>query len=339
MTWDFIGQEWAVELLQKHIARSATRQAYLFTGPDGIGRRTLALRFAQALNCQNPPVPGEACGVCRACTGILKEQQSDLSIVRRSAERTRILIEQIRELQRTLALSPYESKYRIALLLDFQEATEDAQNALLKTLEEPPDRVILLLTAESAESLLPTITSRCEQIRLRPLRPALLAGQLERVESLTTAPAEILAQIAGGCPGRAISLGRSADFFRKRQERIQDGLDLLHQDTVERFAFADKTARRGEKMNQARDELRLLLQAWTVLWRDLYLVSSGAEGYLTNCDFRDGISAAAGGIHPPDALGCLKELNAALWKLDNNANLRLLLEVSLMGWPTLARQD
>ncbi len=185
MQWNFIGQEWAVDLLRKHITRNTTRQAYLFTGPQGIGRRTLALRFAQALNCQNPPAPGEACGTCRACKGILKEEQADLSVIRRNPERTRILIEQVRDLQHTLALAPYESKTRIALLVNFQEATEDAQNALLKVLEEPPDRVILILTAESAESLLPTISSRCEQIRLRPLKPAELASALQGVDGLT----------------------------------------------------------------------------------------------------------------------------------------------------------
>ena len=213
MDWNYIGQEWAVGLLQKHISRGTTRQAYLFTGPQGIGRRTLALRFAQALNCQNPPTPGEVCGVCRACKGICKDQQADLSISAETPDRTRILIEQIRALQHALALAPYESKDRIALLLNFQEATEDAQNALLKVLEEPPDRVMLLLTAESAESLLPTISSRCEHIRLRPFRPSDLAEALQNVEGLKTAPVDNLAHIADGCPGSAIELGRSGDLF------------------------------------------------------------------------------------------------------------------------------
>lgn len=131
MAWNYIGQEWAVDLLKKHIIRNTTRQAYLITGPQGIGRRTLALRFAQALNCQKPPTAGEACGTCRACTGIRKEEQADLTIVRRNPERTRILIEQVRDLQHTLALAPYESSTRVALLVNFPEATEDAQNALL----------------------------------------------------------------------------------------------------------------------------------------------------------------------------------------------------------------
>ena len=338
MDWDFIGQEWAVSLLKKHIALGNTRQAYLFTGPQGIGRRTLALRFAQALNCQDPPTPGEACGVCRPCKGFQKGEWSDLSIVQRDSDRTRILIEQIRGLQHTLALAPYESKYRIALLINYQEATEDAQNALLKLLEEPPVRVILLLTAESAESLLPTISSRCEQIRLRPLKPVKLAESLEKVEGLKTAPLEQLAHISGGCPGRAIELGRSDELLRKRRDSIEEGFNLIHTGIVERFSYAEKAARRNEKMNQNRDELRLLLQAWTSLWRDIYLASSSANYYMTNIDFSNEIKSTSAGVNAADALACLKELSSGLWKLDNNANLRLLMEIILLAWPKLEKQ-
>jgi DNA polymerase-3 subunit delta' len=337
MHWNYIGQEWAVDLLRKHISRNTSRQAYLFTGPQAIGRRTLALRFAQALNCQNPPAPGEACGTCRVCKGIQKEEQADLSIIRRSPERTRILIEQVRELQHTLALAPYESNTRIALLVNFQEATEDAQNALLKVLEEPPDRVMLILTAESAESLLPTITSRCEQIRLRPLRPSDLANALQGVDGIKTAPIDQLAHISDGCPGRAIALGTSKELYQDRRERLNEGMELLQNDLIGRFAYAERTARRNEKMNHTRDELRLTLHAWSGLWRDIYLAGSGADAYQINIDFKDEIARAAETMKPAEALGCLKELTSALWKLENNANLRLLLEVVLLGWPVLEK--
>ncbi len=337
MGWNYIGQDWAVDLLQKHIQRNTTRQAYLITGPQGIGRRTLALRFAQALNCQNPPAAGKACGTCRICKGILKEEQADLSIVRRNPERTRILIDQVRELQHTLALAPYESNTRVALLVNFQEATEDAQNALLKLLEEPPDRVILILTAESAESMLPTISSRCEQIRLRPMKPAELAKALQDREGINTAPAGELAHISAGCPGRAIALGSSKELYRERKARLTEGLELLQSDVIARFAYAERISRRNEKMNQTRDELRLTLQNWSGLWRDIYLAGSGVENFLMNIDLKEEITNAAGVIAAPVALSCLRETAAALWKLDNNANLRLLLEVLLLGWPELER--
>ncbi len=115
-------------------------------------------------------------------------------------------------------------------------------------------------------------------------------------------------------------------------------MELLQSDLVGRFTYAERTAKRNEKMNQTRDELRLTLQAWSGLWRDIYLAGSGADAYLINIDFKDEILRTENAVKPAEALGCLKEITSALWKLDNNANLRLLLEVVLMGWPVLRKQ-
>ena len=168
MSWNLIGHEWAEKILRQHLISGDVHHAYLFTGAPGVGRRSLALEFARALNCANPPTPGEACGVCSICKHIALMQQADLHIVAPETNGGMIKVDQIRDLQRSLILTPYEAKYRIALLLNFQRANANAQNALLKTLEEAPRKVILLLTADSTESLLPTISSRCEILRLRP---------------------------------------------------------------------------------------------------------------------------------------------------------------------------
>jgi hypothetical protein len=146
----------------RHIANGSVRHAYLFCGPPGVGRRSLALRFVQALNCVQPPAPGEACGQCRMCEQTWRMQLPDLHLIQIAEDAQTIKVEQVRELQRLLALAPYQARYRVALLLGFEKATAGAQNALLKTLEEAPEKAILLLTADSPDNLLPTITSRCE---------------------------------------------------------------------------------------------------------------------------------------------------------------------------------
>jgi DNA polymerase-3 subunit delta' len=134
MAWNLVGHDWAVSLLARHIQTSNVKHAYLFCGPEGIGRRSLALRFAQALTCQNKQSPAEPCLACQSCQRFFGMQHPDLFIISAPDPGREIRIEQIRGLQHDLSLAPYEAPYRIGLLLDFQNANANAQNAMLKTL-------------------------------------------------------------------------------------------------------------------------------------------------------------------------------------------------------------
>src|SRR5215208_3233806 len=117
--WNLIGNDWAVDMLKKHIVNGTTRHAYLFAGPPGLGRRTLAVRFAQALNCPTPSEPGVPCGKCRDCKQIAAMQHVDLTVVQANAEGGTLKVDQIRETRRTLVLKPYGARYRVALFLRF----------------------------------------------------------------------------------------------------------------------------------------------------------------------------------------------------------------------------
>ena len=147
--WDLAGHEWAVDMLKKHVIHGTTRHAYLFCGPPGLGRRTLALRFAQALNCTTPLEAGIPCGQCRDCKQIEAMQHADLTVVQADSEGGILKVDQIRDTRKTLTLKPYMSKFRVALFLRFQEANDNAANALLKTLEEAPSYAVLILTADN----------------------------------------------------------------------------------------------------------------------------------------------------------------------------------------------
>src|SRR3990172_318398 len=280
MKWEIIGHDWAVSALREHVASGQQRHAYLFTGPRGVGRRTLALRFAQALNCTQPLAPGEPCGTCRACTLIEKMQHPDLAVVQAEEEGSTLKVDQVRELGRSLALAPYQARYRLALLLRFEEAHISAASALLKTLEEPAERVILLVTAESSEALLPTVVSRCEVLRLRPVPYEIVSAGLQARLGLPAERARLLAQLSGGRPGYALRLHGSPEIMQRREQSLVDHFQLLSKGRVERFAYAEKLAR---------DKAALVdvLQTWLSLWRDVLLKAGGASTPPTNADQRE----------------------------------------------------
>lgn len=335
MEWNILGHEWAAELLARHIAREEARHAYLFCGPPGVGRRTLALRFAQALNCTNPPQPGQPCRACRDCTQTGLMQHPDLSILQVEEDSTMLKIEQVRELQRILSLMPYQGRRRVALLLRFEEANANAQNALLKTLEEAPQKVVLLLTADAPENLLPTIVSRCEVLRLRPLPLEQLSAALHKNWQVAPDDARRLAHLAGGRPGAALRMLANPDEVEQHQSLLEDLLRLAASSRRERFTYAVQF--KGDRdLEKTREKLRRALLAWLSFWRDVLLCSSGSGAPLTNLDWTPQIQRIAVQLSLAQARARVVDLERGLSRLDANVNTQLLAEVILLDWPKIS---
>ncbi len=326
-SWNIFGHDWAVEMLQQHVAQQKLRHAYLLTGPAGVGRRTLALRLAQALNCPSPTAPGVPCGACRTCKQIEAGQNVDLMLVQAENEGGTLKVEQVREVQKFLALKPYSSPYKIVIFVRFQEANANAQNALLKTLEEAPAYALLLLTAENVEQLLPTIASRCEILRLRPLAAGLVTEFLQ-AHQVDVERARLLAHLAGGRPGYALRLAGDETTLAFRAEKLDDLPRLLAAKRRERFAYA-------EKMSKDKDGLRQSLLIWLSYWRDVLMKASGAGAEPINIDRADQIGALAVQVDLPTARRVTAALENALGQLERNVNARLLSEVLLLDWPKI----
>jgi DNA polymerase III subunit delta' len=328
MNWGLIGHGWAVNLLAEHVAHHAERHAYLITGPSGVGRRTLGLRFAQALYCLKPPVPGEPCRKCSTCKRIERMVHPDLAVVQAEQEGHVLKIDQVRELQHNLSLAPYEGRYRLAMVLRFEEANANAANALLKTLEEPPTQVVVILTANNAESLLPTIVSRCEVIRLRPVAIEETSMGLQNIKGITKEQSEKLAHLADGRPGYAIRLFEQPGLLEQRQAWLDDLLRLLTSPRRERFAFA-----RGIVENK--EDLRNELLVWLTFWRDVLICVSGVNQSITNLDLSTQVQKLAKATELKKVHFYVGAIEQTMDKIDRNVNARLAMEVLFMDLPRI----
>jgi DNA polymerase-3 subunit delta' len=326
-----IGHDWAVEMLAGGLRHGRTGHAYLITGPGQIGKTTLARAFAQALNCEDGDVGRRPCGQCRACQLIAADRHPDVRLVSGEVSgrgKLTLKIEQIRALQQDLNLAPYEGRWKVAILRQFDAANPSAANAFLKTLEEPPRQVILLLTASESDALLPTISSRCRTIGLRPLPAPVIIDALQSRWRAAPEQARLLAALADGRLGWAVQALQNPDLLKTRQEHLDALREAVDGGRVARFELADKLARKPENLPP-------ILLTWVSWWRDLLLLAWGNvhPERLSNIDQSHTLQQLAQRWPPDHILHSLKQTEKTIGYLEQNANTRLAVENLLLQYP------
>ncbi|MEW5986193.1 MAG: DNA polymerase III subunit delta' C-terminal domain-containing protein, partial [Chloroflexota bacterium] len=240
--------------------------------------------------------------------------------------KTTLKIDQIRELQQELNLAAYEAHWKVAILRQFETATPGAANAFLKTLEEPPAGVVLLLTAADADTLLPTIRSRCRIITLRPLSVELVERSLAGRWHVPPDKAHLLAHLSGGRLGWAVQAAADPSLLETRAAHLAALQTALRGRRVARFSLAAKLAEDAEALPP-------VLQTWQSWWRDLALLVQGEGGSLTNVDQQAELEELAYRWRPEQVLASLKQTREALGQLERNANTRLVMECLFLFYP------
>ncbi len=329
-SWPVYGHDWAVEHLHKAILNGRVRHAYLIVGTESIGRETLARAFAMALNCTAEDETIRPCGECRACKLIASGNHPDLLYSELDTTTGSLKIEEVRAVTGKIALKPYEARYRIAIFRDFDRARPQAQDALLKTLEEPPPQALLILIAPSTESLLPTITSRSQVVHLRPLSVQSIQDALIQHKGAAPEQAELLARLSGGRMGWAIRALEDPDILDQRTTAFDLLENLLGMSRAKRFEVAD---------DLSKDKLALypLLELWQTYWRDVLLLTQGGSSQPANLDRQAAMERLMATTPTDEALNALKATRTLLHNLSFNMNLRLALEVMFLDYPGLRR--
>jgi len=327
MTWQIVGHEWAVSLLRRRLAAGRISHAYLFTGPPQIGKTLMARTLAQALNCPEPDPP---CGRCPACTRIANGSYPDVRIVKGEGAGEGLKIDQVRALQREAALFPYEGHKRVFILRRMDLASTEAANALLKTLEEPPAHVVLILTAVDVDALPPTVLSRCQRLDFRPLGRGRIEAALREM-GVSGDQARLLAGLSAGRIGWAIDAGRGDGraILARRQRELDQLVRALPAGAIERLNLAQSL---GRDARAGRETLEL----WAAWWRDLLLLSGRGDGPVVNVDRLPELRSMA----RPERLGqvwaTLQALQSAAAQIEDNVSPRLALEgllLKLPRWP------
>jgi DNA polymerase-3 subunit delta' len=329
---DVIGHEWAVEVLQAAIRHDRVGHAYLITGAAQVGKTTLAITFAQALNCTAETLSNRPCGRCRPCKLIASGRHPDVRLVTGETSGRGIVttkIDQIRQLQQELNLTAAEARYKVAILRQFETANPSAANAFLKTLEEPPNNVVLILTAADSETLLPTISSRCRTIGLRPLSTTVVEGALTERWQVPPEKAHLLAHLADGRLGWAVETTHDPAILAKRDEQLSSLHEALRGSRVDRFILANRLSRKPEILPD-------LFRIWLSWWRDLTLLCNDSSHIdaISNIDQKALMIELVDIWTATDVVRYLRQTERAIWQLKHNANTRLAVENLLLGYPT-----
>jgi len=349
--WHTFGHPGAVRYLARSLETRRIAHAYLITGPEHVGKHSLATDLARAVNCEPSPdlfgdAPPPPCGRCQPCDRIDRGLHADVRVIAlETAEQGEeagdtaarghklIGIDQIRDVLHEASLKPFEGRRRVFIVDGAELMSSPAANAFLKTLEEPAEDVLMILLATSVGALPETITSRCQRIELRPVPVGVIAtGLAERFGVDDEQLAGRLARLARGRPGAAVTMLSDPTAFDRHAQAGLRLLGVLTGNLEERFRYARDLSR---NFRRDREPVAAELDLWLDWWRDVLLIKHGLRDALTNTEWAGGLDAVAGALDTAGAVAAAEAVAETRSALDANATPRLALEVLMLDLPSV----
>ena len=319
-----VGHRRLLSLLSRAVARGTLPPALLLAGPAGIGKRRAAVAIAEAVNCLKPVETAEfardGCGECAACRRIQRGVHPDVIVIE-PGDMGSIKIEQVRDVIDRSEYRPFEGRRRVVIIDEADALMQAAQNALLKTLEEPPSASMFVLVSSIPDALLPTVRSRCSRLRFAALPPAEVADVLRRDHGYSEQDARAVAVDAEGSVGRALQ-SESADLVDAREgaQRLLDYTARAGDPSRRLDAARDVTAKRSTSAGE-RDQLTACLRALGSLLRDVGILAAGGDRSLIgNSDLEPQLASLAQSFDSRRSASAYAAVDEALAALERNAS-------------------
>ena len=299
-----------------------------------MGKTTLALDIARAVSCDADDRPCSECGQCRRISSGL---HPDMRIVglekaRSGRLRTLISIEQVRDVQRETSLLPYEGRYRVIIFENAELFSEEAANSLLKTLEEPPERVLIILLTTDVRALLPTIVSRCRLVQLRPVSSAAIVEILTDRKGVAPDRAQEIAGLASGRVGWAVRAAEDPDMLKRVSDVLDEVESVVRSPLTERFDYAAGLA---DRFPGDRRSVYSELELWLSWWRDVLLIGQQKPELVSNVGRTDSLRHAAERLSSASVTDAIRTVMRTTFLLERNVAPRLALEGMMLKLPTV----
>lgn len=315
-----VGHQSIIYNLQNIIMRKNIGHSYLFEGPKSIGKSKVAQIFAKALLCEKQQ--GYPCNSCSSCVKFDTGNHPDVYI--NKAEGETFKKEQIDDIQKSINILPYEGQRKIYILEDIDKITKQAQNSFLKTLEEPPQYVIILMTVTNSHSLLPTIISRCQVIKFSPLEQKKIIDLLMKRYHITEDEATIISSFSNGIVGKAINIAESNEFKDIREETITIIDEILNSDKVRLFTLREFFINQKEGIEGILD----LMVTW---FRDLLILKElDNHQFIINIDKKSLLTSHSLRLTKNKIYEIIEIINNTKMNIVSNVNYDLAIEVMLL---------